>query len=230
MNPNPILYLFNQKSFFENEKFTHALLIENVNHKFSEPIKKQPFQFIFDLTHFTTLEKSQFYQHLTTTFQTPIIGEMSCVRGEEIMQMHPAVQGAFNFFFTAPKGTGEYWAQNSCAEKAILDFYRHFLKSGTKVTGPGWGFIFPRIIATIVNEAYFALEAKIADASGIDDALKFGVNYPRGPFEWAEMIGLDHIEILLNELSQSQQNTGHSKIVHDQRYQPCSLISSKTRI
>jgi 3-hydroxybutyryl-CoA dehydrogenase len=48
------------------------------------------------------------------------------------------------------------------------------------------GFIVPRTIATIVNEAYFALEERIATKTDIDRAMKFGVNYPKGPFEWAK--------------------------------------------
>ena len=47
-------------------------------------------------------------------------------------------------------------------------------------------FYLPRILSTIVNEAYFALEDKIASSEDIDCAMKFGVNYPEGPFKWIE--------------------------------------------
>lgn len=47
-------------------------------------------------------------------------------------------------------------------------------------------FYLPRILSTIVNEAYFALEDAIATSLDIDCAMKFGVNYPEGPFKWAE--------------------------------------------
>ena len=50
-----------------------------------------------------------------------------------------------------------------------------------------------RIISCIVNEAFLALSEGVATAADIDRAMKLGANYPRGPFEWAEEIGIKHI-------------------------------------
>ena len=47
-------------------------------------------------------------------------------------------------------------------------------------------FHLPRILSTIVNEAYYSLEDEIASADDIDRAMKYGVNYPEGPFEWSK--------------------------------------------
>jgi 3-hydroxybutyryl-CoA dehydrogenase len=33
--------------------------------------------------------------------------------------------------------------------------------------------------------------------------MKFGTNYPYGPFEWGEKIGLNYIRDLLNELQKT---------------------------
>lgn len=63
------------------------------------------------------------------------------------------------------------------------------------------GFPTARVIATIVNEAYFAEGEKVADKNAIDIAMKLGTNYPFGPFEWSERIGLKNIYDLLNRLS-----------------------------
>lgn len=66
------------------------------------------------------------------------------------------------------------------------------------------GMIAPRVIAMIINEAYFGWGEGIAETQAIDTALKLGTNYPYGPFEWAEKIGLKKIHQLLETLSKEQ--------------------------
>ena len=53
------------------------------------------------------------------------------------------------------------------------------------------GFITSRINAMIGNEAFFMLEEGVASARDIDKALKLGLNHPMGPFELADLVGLD---------------------------------------
>ncbi len=48
------------------------------------------------------------------------------------------------------------------------------------------GFITPRVVASIINEAFFALEEKVSTEQEIDIAMKTGTNYPYGPFEWGK--------------------------------------------
>lgn len=67
------------------------------------------------------------------------------------------------------------------------------------------GFITARVIAMIINEAYLALEEGVSSKDQIDLAMKTGTNYPFGPFEWGERIGLKNIYQLLVELSQSKK-------------------------
>ncbi|MEO6734580.1 MAG: 3-hydroxyacyl-CoA dehydrogenase family protein [Ferruginibacter sp.] len=78
------------------------------------------------------------------------------------------------------------------------------------------GFISARVIAMIINEAYFALEDKISTKHEIDIAMKLGTNYPHGPFEWATIIGIDKIFALLQKLSTS-----------DKRYLPSTLLKQE---
>jgi 3-hydroxybutyryl-CoA dehydrogenase len=63
------------------------------------------------------------------------------------------------------------------------------------------GFITARVIAMIINEAYFALEEGVSTREEIDIAMKLGTNYPFGPFEWCNKIGIKNIHALLTELS-----------------------------
>ena len=95
-------------------------------------------------------------------------------------------------------------------EKAILDF----LGKKIIVCPDEPGFISARIIAMIINEAYFALGEKVSTETEIDTAMKLGTNYPYGPFEWAQKIGTVHIYRLLKKLSLS-----------DARYQPAPSLA-----
>jgi 3-hydroxybutyryl-CoA dehydrogenase len=85
------------------------------------------------------------------------------------------------------------------AAKEILD------NLGLKyVTAPDTpGMITARIIAMIINEAYFALGDKVSSKKEIDTAMKLGTNYPFGPFEWSEKIGLQNIAALLKALNET---------------------------
>jgi 3-hydroxybutyryl-CoA dehydrogenase len=58
-----------------------------------------------------------------------------------------------------------------------------------------------RVIAMIINEAYFALGEGVSSKQEIDIAMKLGTNYPYGPFEWSERIGLKNIYKLLQKLN-----------------------------
>jgi len=75
------------------------------------------------------------------------------------------------------------------------------------------GFISPRVVSMIINEAYFTLEENVSTKAAIDIAMKLGTNYPYGPFEWSKKIDLKNIATLLTELS-----------ISEKRYQPASLL------
>ena len=63
------------------------------------------------------------------------------------------------------------------------------------------GFVSARIVAMIINEAYFTWEAGISTKDEIDLAMKLGTGYPFGPFEWASLIGEERVALLLNTLA-----------------------------
>ena len=52
-------------------------------------------------------------------------------------------------------------------------------------------FVVNRILLPVLNEACFALEQGLASSRDIDLAMKTGAGMPMGPFELADMIGLD---------------------------------------
>ena len=63
------------------------------------------------------------------------------------------------------------------------------------------GFISAGVIAMIINEAYFALQEEVSSKADIDTAMKLGTNYPYGPFEWSEIIGIKNVYTLLCNMS-----------------------------
>ena len=81
------------------------------------------------------------------------------------------------------------------------------------------GFISARVVSMIINEAWFALEENVSTKEEIDIAMKLGTNYPYGPFEWGEKIGLRNIAGLLSELS-----------ITEKRYLPAPLLTKEAAI
>jgi 3-hydroxybutyryl-CoA dehydrogenase len=67
------------------------------------------------------------------------------------------------------------------------------------------GMVSARVISMIINEAFFALGEKISTSEEIDMAMKLGTNYPHGPFEWAEKIGIENIYLLLQKLAEKEE-------------------------
>lgn len=78
------------------------------------------------------------------------------------------------------------------------------------------GLVAIRIISMIINEAFFALEEGVSTMDEIDLAMKLGTNYPYGPFEWQNKIGVQNIYHLLNSLS-----------VKNKRYSVSPLLEKK---
>jgi 3-hydroxybutyryl-CoA dehydrogenase len=67
------------------------------------------------------------------------------------------------------------------------------------------GMITARVLAMIVNEAYYTLGAEVSSRDEIDIAMKLGTSYPYGPFEWSRKIGLKRIYELLQELNRTDE-------------------------
>ena len=61
------------------------------------------------------------------------------------------------------------------------------------------GMLVMRTVCMLANEAADAVNQGVCDAAAVDTAMKKGVNYPLGPLEWTERIGLARVvEVLAN--------------------------------
>jgi len=88
---------------------------------------------------------------------------------------------------------------------ALASAVEAFASAGAAAPGddPHAHYIFVRILAGLIVQASHARDRGVAAAADIDTALRFGTNYPRGPFEWARVIGAGTVERLLAALDDS---------------------------
>jgi 3-hydroxybutyryl-CoA dehydrogenase len=77
------------------------------------------------------------------------------------------------------------------------------------------GFVVNRLLLPQINDAIYLLGEGIASKEDIDSAVKLGLNHPMGPFELADLIGLDTCLSILN--------TMHAGLV-DARFEPAPLL------
>lgn len=80
------------------------------------------------------------------------------------------------------------------------------------------GMVTPRVICMIINEAYYTLQEKTATAKDIDISMKLGTNYPFGPFEWVNKIGIENVYNLLINLYDDTK---------DERYKVSPLLKQE---
>ncbi|MEW1772957.1 3-hydroxyacyl-CoA dehydrogenase [Streptomyces sp. NPDC086777] len=77
-----------------------------------------------------------------------------------------------------------------------------FQALGKKVSviGDVPGMIVARTVARIVDLAHDAVAKGVATEEDVDTAMRLGVNYPLGPFEWSRRLGRDFAYDLLDDL------------------------------
>lgn len=79
------------------------------------------------------------------------------------------------------------------------------------------GLVTPRVVCMIINEACYTLQEGTASIRDIDLGMKLGTNYPKGPFEWANAIGVGRVYETLEALWQD---------THEERYKACPLLKT----
>jgi 3-hydroxybutyryl-CoA dehydrogenase len=105
-------------------------------------------------------------------------------------------------------------ALSKITDKIILENAESFLKeinvNYAKVPDRA-GLVFPRILSMIINEAVQVYSEDVASRDDIDTAMRLGTNYPFGPLEWADKLGID---LVYNILAALQNEYG------EDRYRP----------
>ncbi len=100
---------------------------------------------------------------------------------------------------------------------------RYFRAAGkhTEWVGDAPGLVLGRILAQIVNEAHFAVGQGVATEEDCNTAMRLGFNWPRGPFEWGEAIGLARAVVILDEL--------HA-LLGEERYRVAPLLRARAGV
>ena len=76
-------------------------------------------------------------------------------------------------------------------------------------------FIVNRILIPMINEAVYTLYEGVGSVNSIDQSMKLGANWPMGPLELGDFIGLDTCLAIMNVLYDG---------LADSKYRPCPLL------
>ena len=72
------------------------------------------------------------------------------------------------------------------------------------------GFVVNRLLFAMINEACHMLDQGISRIENIDNAMKLGANFPMGPFELADFIGID----LCRDIIENMDKSSNSALFH----------------
>jgi 3-hydroxybutyryl-CoA dehydrogenase len=95
--------------------------------------------------------------------------------------------------YAVPEGENGPWCKQAAAWLAAVGFAPLRLADAP-------GLVVARTVAMLINEAADAVQQGVCTAEGADAAMKLGVSYPRGPFEWLESWSPEGVVALLDAL------------------------------
>ncbi len=103
--------------------------------------------------------------------------------------------------------------------EACTEFVRRIGKTPVLVAKETYGFIANRILFIAMQEAFRLVEDGYVSMEDADLAVKNGLNWPMGPFELADLVGLD---VTQDILSQGHVQTG------EERWKPTPILTGRT--
>jgi len=117
----------------------------------------------------------------------------------------------------ADAGLVELTRGESSSPLAAKRAERFFAALGKHVAwvGDAPGLVLGRIVCQVINEAAFALGEGVGGARDIDLGMVLGLSHPRGPFAWADEIGVDHVLTVLEALCEEYR---------EERYRPAPAL------
>jgi 3-hydroxybutyryl-CoA dehydrogenase len=117
----------------------------------------------------------------------------------------------------AQAGLVELTRSESSSPVAAVRAERFFAALGKHVAwvGDAPGLVLGRIVCQVINESAFALGEGVGSARDIDTGMVLGLSYARGPLEWADALGLDHVLAVLMALCEEYR---------EERYRPAPAL------
>ena len=104
------------------------------------------------------------------------------------------------------------------SDNKILEGVMNNLQLDYQLIDDRVGMVTPRIIAMIINEAYYTVMEGTATREDIDLGMKLGTNYPMGPFEWISKWGITNVYEVLEALYEDTK---------EERYKICPLLKKE---
>jgi len=132
---------------------------------------------------------------------------------------------AAGFHLCAPVRAGglvELTRSPTTAHATAAAAERFFATLGLRAewVGDGPGLVSGRLLATLVNEACFALGEGVGSAEAIDAGMELGLNHPRGPLAWGDLLGPEAVLATLLALGDEYR---------EERYRPAPALLRAVR-
>ena len=144
----------------------------------------------------------------TSTMSPTEIGSFT-KRPEKVIAMH-----FFNPVHKMPLVEIVRGLETSDETAEVIQQVARLMGKETVVINEFPGFVTSRISALVGNEAFYMLQEGLGSPEEIDKAIKLGLNYPMGPFELGDLVGLD---TRLNNLKYLHEKLG-------EKYRPAPLL------
>lgn len=164
---------------------------------------------VMDLSHGTKAQKEAFLQQHA---DKNVLMDLTCFDAEDFYARYPQLKGVCSTLLSHNKKCEVHFRAGfeGGTQMLVEQGWTPFV---TSFTGPG--FVVARTLATIINEAFYTFEEKTASQADIDRAMRFGVNYPRGPFAWVH--GREDVVVMLLETLRAK--------TQDERYRPAKSLT-----
>lgn len=204
---------------------------ENINNELKELLKDKAelsgklnneTQIIIDSTNYPKEKKLENLRLIeeNSSSSVPVLTSSLCVSVSEQSRMfkYPSRLIGIGLYSTFSKAKRLEIAPSKITDDTILKNAENFFSNAglsSSIVPDRIGLIFPRIVSMIINEAAQVYSEQIAAKEDIDTAMRLGTNYPYGPLEWADKIG---IELIYEILSALQRDFG------EDRYRPHPIL------
>lgn len=184
-------------------------------------IKEEDFfnaEVIFDFLAHETPESLAFYEQKP---EMPVFVHMALSSFSEIAVYAPSIQNPVFGFNGFPTFVNRPLLECTLADKETEEMLEDVCKkldTDFEVVDDRVGMVTPRIIFMIINEAYYTVQEGTASKEAIDLGMKLGTNYPYGPFEWCQLIGILNVVELLEAVYDDTK---------EERYKICPLLKKE---
>lgn len=176
------------------------------------------FNIIFDLNFDDDSNNLQYYSYLRN--KLIIVGAVKTQLAAAVANYHSEVKCQLIGMNTLPTFINRDLLELSILNNEnlkLVESLSQTLNWPYKIVADRVGMVSPRVVLMIINEACYTLQEGTASIADIDQAMKLGTNYPHGPFEWANLIGIKEVYETLEALYQD---------THDERYKICPLLKT----